>query len=78
MRGRTLDMHSCIMDLFRSAINLEHDTKHNKFVGTSIYNVEGFNFWSVKTKVIVPGSNISLSRGFYGTIEMQDGQGKKL
>jgi hypothetical protein len=46
------------MDLFRSSISLEHDTRHNKFVGTSICNVEGFDFFGVKTEAIVPGSNI--------------------
>jgi hypothetical protein len=46
------------MDFFKSPINLEYDTKHNKLVGTSICNVEGFDFLGVKTKTIVPETNI--------------------
>jgi hypothetical protein len=47
------------MNLFRSTISLEHDG-HNKFFGSSICNVEGFDFLSVKTEASVPGSNIHL------------------
>jgi hypothetical protein len=46
------------MDFFKSPINLEYDTRHNKLVGTSICNVEGFDFLGVKTETIVPGTNI--------------------
>ena len=41
------------MDLFGSAISLENDTRHNKRVGTSICNVEGFDFLGFKTESIV-------------------------
>ncbi len=65
------------MDLFGSAISLENDTRHNKRVGTSICNVEGFDFLGFKTESIVLGTNIHHLLAFMEQQKCKMGGGKR-